>query len=135
MFHKLGLAKPLGFGSVKIGVEKIKILKPKKRYSSINDDGWKIVDDTKRDWINIFKSAMKEKYNKDFDTLESIRDLKAILSSTELPVHYPRTSEQPDPQGRNYEWFEQNKKNRKYGKKPLKLASEDTKGFPVKFGP
>jgi len=131
MFHKLGLAKPLGFGSVKLGVKKIKILKTRERYSSIVDDGWKTVgSEKKRNWIKTFKAAMEEKYDKNFDSLENVRDLKAILSSTELPVHYPRSSETPDPDGRNFQWFMNNKRR---GKMPLELATEDTKGFPVKF--
>ena len=131
MFHKLGLAKPLGFGSVKLGVKKIEILKPKERYGSITGNGWETVgDDKKKDWINVFKAAMKEKYNKDFDKLKNIADLNAILSSSKLPVHYPRSSEIPDPDGRNFDWFMDNKRK---GKIPLELATEDTKGFPVKF--
>ena len=48
MFHKLGLAKPLGFGSVKIGIKKIEILKPKERYGSITGNGWEAVGDDKK---------------------------------------------------------------------------------------
>jgi CRISPR-associated protein (TIGR03986 family) len=135
MFHKLGMGKPLGFGSVKVDVNEIKILNLKERYSSFEANGWKEIGTEKQaEWVKqfkaTFKATMKDKYGKDFNDLESIKDLKAILSSTELSVHYPRISEQPDPQGRNYEWFTENKR---YGQKPLKLATEDTEGFPVQF--
>jgi len=62
--------------------------------------------------------------------LENIKDLKAILSASNLPVHYPRTTEKPTPEGKNFEWFMQNKKD---GKMPLKLADEDTEGFSLQF--
>lgn len=131
MFHKLGIGKPLGFGSVKIEINTIEIINLKERYSSFEASGWKKVDVEKQaKWVDQFKVAMKNRYGKDFNELENVKDLKAILSSTDLPVHYPRTSEQPDPEGKNYEWFIENKR---YGRKPLKLASEDTEGFPVKF--
>lgn len=132
MFHKLGMGKPLGFGSVKTTIKKMEILQPKERYNSFNNSGWKTIDiEKQKEWVKTFKTAMKDRYGKDFDSLENIMDLKAILSSIELPVHYPRSSERPDPGGRNYQWFMENKKE---GRMPLELAVEDTKGFPVKFG-
>lgn len=140
MFHKLGMGKSLGFGSVKIDVKYIEILDLKERYSSFEANGWKEIDVKKQpERINqfkeAFKTAMKNKYRNDFNNLENIKDLKAILSSTDLPVHYPRTSQKPGSEGKNYEWFVENKKNRKYGQMPLKLATDDTEGFPVKFEP
>ncbi len=131
MFHKLGLGKSLGFGSVKVSVKDVKILEVKERYSSYAKDGWVTINnDKKREWVNLFKKSMTDKYKKDFYELENIKDLKAISSSPSLPVHYPRTSEEPDIEGRNFEWFMQNKK---FGKKPLELATKDTVGFPLEF--
>lgn len=132
MFHKLGMGKPLGFGSVKISIKKLEVLNIKERYSSFKSSGWRVVnkDTYTTKWTNLFKKAMKNRYGKDFDDLENIKDLKAILSSSRLPVHYPRTTEKPTREGRNFEWFMQNKKQ---GKMPLKLAEEDTEGFPLKF--
>ena len=112
MFHKLGLAKPLGFGSVKLGVKKIEILKPKERYGSITGNGWETVgDDKKKDWINVFKAAMKEKYNKDFDKLKNIADLNAILSSSNYwCVPFLRDTH---PMAK-FDWFMDNKEKVKY---------------------
>ncbi|RCV66140.1 hypothetical protein C5S53_00365, partial [Methanophagales archaeon] len=50
------------------------------------------------------------------------------LSAPHLSVHYPRTSD--DVSGENFRWFMQNKQ---YGKEPLRIASEDTAGFPLNF--
>jgi len=133
MFHKLGMGKSLGFGSVRVKINTIEIINPKERYSSYEANGWKKVDVKKQTkWVEQFKVAMKNRYSKDFNELKNVKDLKAILSPANLPVHYPRTSEQPDPEGKNYEWFMENKR---YGRKPLKLASENTEGFPIKFRP
>ena len=131
MFHKLGMGKPLGFGSVKISIKKLEALHIKERYSSFKSNGWKVINkDTYTKWINLFKGTMKNRYGKDFDSLENIKDLRAILSSPRLPVHYPRTSKEPQPDGKNFEWFLENKSR---GKMPLKLADEDTEGFSLKF--
>jgi len=131
MFHKLGMGKPLGFGSVKISIKKLEALHIKERYSSFKSNGWKIINkDTYTKWINLFKGTLKNRYGKDFGSLENIKDLRAILSSPRLPVHYPRTSKEPQPDGKNFEWFMENKR---YGKTPLKLADEDNKGFSLKF--
>jgi len=125
------MGKPLGFGSVKISIKKLEVLHIKERYSSFKSNGWKVINkDAYTKWINLFKGTMKNRYGKDFDSLENIKDLKAISSSPGLPVNYPRTTEEPQPDGKNFEWFMENKKQ---GKMPLKLADEDTEGFPLKF--
>ncbi|GAB6163959.1 hypothetical protein JCM12298_31190 [Desulfothermus naphthae] len=131
MFHKLGMGKPLGFGSVKISINRLEILHIKERYISFNSSGWKIVNkDTYKKWIDLFKNTMKERYNRDFMDLENIKDLKAILTSVNLPIHYPRSTKKPQQDGKNFKWFMENKKS---GKMPLKLADEETEGFPLRF--
>jgi CRISPR-associated protein (TIGR03986 family) len=135
MHHKLGLAKPLGFGSVNLSIknEDIKCLDLKKRYNSFTNFGWGTINvQKKKQCMTLFKEGMRKKYNKPFEQLENIKDLKAILSvpPSVLPTHYPRTSPKPDVSGRNFEWFTQHKR---FGKKPLKIASEDTEGFPLNF--
>jgi CRISPR-associated protein (TIGR03986 family) len=123
--HKLGLAKPLGFGSVKLSIRNIEIIDFKERYSSFTGNGWRTVNDQKkREWFDLFKAAMKNRYGKSFEELNNIRDIQAILSAppSDLPVHYPRISEEPEVSGRNFEWFTKNKV-------PLTIASEDIEGF------
>lgn len=136
--HRLGLGKPLGFGSVTIKVEKMELLDPVQRYKSFGE-GW---DDDKLDqkdgYVAAFKEAMIGRYGDDGDfyKLDNIRDLKALLAeSPDLPIHYPRSTERPQPEGKNYEWFVGNK--RKGGLRiALRLATEDTIGLPLvdKFG-
>lgn len=136
MFHKIGLGKPLGFGSVKLSIINISTLNIKERYGSYSNNGWNIITDLEKMkgiFINKFRDSMKIKHNKNFNELINIMDLKAILSEHALAVHYPRTLREPDPDGRNFEWFVQNKRNRRFGQKPLKKAPEDTSGFPLQF--
>jgi len=126
MHHKLGLAKPLGFGSVKISIKNLKLLNIKNRYQSYSENGWKEIENQKIEELkNEFKKAMKNKYGKSFEELENIKDLKAILSPPHphLPVHYPRM---PSEEGRNFKWF---MRNRKEGE-PLQIACEDH-GLPL----
>jgi CRISPR-associated protein (TIGR03986 family) len=126
--HRLGLAKPLGFGSVTIEVEGIEQFDPIQRYEEFRS-GWE--PDRKEEYIARFKAAMEERYGVEFGELDNIRDLNALLeASPDLPVHYPRSTEQPQPDGKNYEWFMGNK--RKDGPKiALPLATEDTEGLPL----
>lgn len=135
MHHKVGLAKPLGFGSVKLSIKKIEIFDHKERYNSFTNSIWKIANDEKKkqwlkQWLKLFKETMKNKYDNSFEELDNIKDIETILGAPPLSVHYPRTSEKPDVLGENFKWFMQNKR---FGKKPLKIASEDTEGFPLNF--
>ena len=135
MQHKLGLAKPLGFGSVNLSIknENIKCLDLKNRYNSFTNIGWGIINEQKKkQWLTLFKETMRNKYNKPFEQLENLKDLKAILSAppSALPTHYPRTSEKPDVSGRNFEWFMQHKRGERMH---LEIASGDTNGFPLIF--
>ena len=136
--HRLGLGKPLGFGSVTIEVEEMRLLDPIQRYGEFKA-GWNNALERKEDYIAAFQEAMVGWYSDgdgDFYELDNIRDLKALLAeSPDLPVHYPRSTEYPQPEGKNYEWFVGNK--RKDGPRiALRLATEDTGGLPVvdKFG-
>ena len=129
MFHKLGMGKPLGFGSIKINVKDVKILDIMERYSSILNNGWKSILSKKEELINLFKEKMETKYYKTFENLDNIKDLKSILSPASLPIHYPRTEEEPSEEGRNFDWFMNNKKNRI----PLPLAPDDKTGFQLNY--
>jgi CRISPR-associated protein (TIGR03986 family) len=132
--HRLGFAKPLGFGSVKVSVNTVEVLNPCERYASLTTNGWHNVE--RKLWqqqcVEKFKTAMQRRYNKVFDKLKNVQDLKALLGTAPtIAVHYPRppyngTSE-PDPEGKQYEWFIGNKKR----KLALKLALEDTEGLPI----
>jgi CRISPR-associated protein (TIGR03986 family) len=128
-FHRLGYAKPLGFGSVKITIEDVKVIDWKTRFQAIdNKVGWRTLPATQ--WgIAEFEEAMKTIYGKRFNDLENIRDLLAILTEpkTDIPIHYPRSDMHPSPEGKNFEWFEENTSG---PNRALSIPEED-QGFPI----
>lgn len=115
MCHRLGFAKPLGFGSVRLTVIELAVVAPEERYgdSGIDNSGW-------ADWlakqsalIEDFRTALSQIYHRPFARLLNILDLKALLNPPpDLPVHYPRSTPEPDPEGKNFEWFMENKRRR-----------------------
>ncbi|MGC8950154.1 TIGR03986 family type III CRISPR-associated RAMP protein [Chloroflexus sp.] len=111
-FFRLGYAKPLGFGSVKLEVEQVELLDPIARYRSLQTSGWHRALPTERSkWIAAFAEAMKRCYGKPVYELPNIIDLMTLLRDPvpPLPIHYPRTNVHPDPEGKNFEWFVANK--------------------------
>jgi len=129
-FHRLGFAKPLGFGSVKITVSELKVLNPIKRYTALDTPSLIDAKDWKNKLVEKFQKAAAKKFGQSsFDDLPNIKDLRTLLSERpdELPIHYPRTSQVPDAEGKNFEWFMGN--NRK-GFYTLPAATEDN-GLPL----
>ncbi len=106
--HRLGFAKPLGFGSVRINVDSVMTLDPARRYNSLEDDGWQQHADWQKEYVEMLKRELESCYPAgDFENLDNVRDLRALLGDQTpiLPIHYPRTDRVPDPEGRNFEWF------------------------------
>lgn len=149
LFHRLGFAKPLGFGSVKIEVDQVELLQPEKRYQSLQQDGKRLV--TRAEWgqqcLAPFKAAMLPRYGRNagsFEALENVQDLIALLSEPKQcnHIHFPRPPYEdapdkniikPNPEGKQFEWFVGNKKRnaKKFNFKSftLPLAQEDVQGF------
>ncbi|GIV79012.1 MAG: hypothetical protein KatS3mg050_3406 [Litorilinea sp.] len=134
--HRIGYAKPLGFGSAQIEILEVALLAPDVRYSSLaeKNNGWLDKTSDWQGWVDAFKDAMAARYGTPFERLDNIQDLQALLAETPpLPVHYPRPTRQPQAEGRQYEWFVGNKRG---GQTPgprlaLPLAVEDKSGLPL----
>lgn len=135
MFHRLGYAKSLGFGSVKVRVESVKTIDWQRRLQSVDlDAGWKPIDGAQLK--QAFLQNMRDLYGGEFD--EVVADLRALLETPpDLPIHYPRPTRQFDSDHPQYEWFMGNK--RRIGKRGkdlpepvvLDLAKNDTGGLPL----
>jgi hypothetical protein len=80
---------------------------------------------------------MREQYGQQFD--EVLADLRALLGAPpELPIHYPRPTEQFNQTQPQFEWFMGNKRRierRGKGDLPepvaLPLAKDDVHGLPL----
>jgi hypothetical protein len=113
-FFRLGYAKPLGFGSVRLSVVQVELLDPGTRYRSLQTSGWRTATFSERSrWLERFAMAMRRCYGKPLYELPNIVDLIKLLRGPEKGqpqhIHYPRTNPQPDPEGKNFEWFVANK--------------------------
>lgn len=139
--HRLGLGKPLGFGSAKIEVINVRTFNPMARYATVSQeiDGWVEQIGRVHDWIVAFKQAMQARYGVPFEQLANVRDMNALLAaSPPLPVHYPRPTTRPQAEGKQYEWFVGNKRSGQDAgpRLVLRLANEDREGLPLidKYG-
>lgn len=131
-FHRLGLAKPLGFGSVRIEIDNengkgLQGFVPQTRYGTqaLHESGWQtITADERKLYVAVFKRAMVKRYSlaqaskiqeyddntwaAAFETLPNIADLRALLEKEpppQLEIHYPRVDPDPKPDGENFKWF------------------------------
>lgn len=143
--HRLGMGKPLGFGSVKIAIQEegTCCVDHTARYSSIEQEGQQALNANTRRWlIEEFKNAMLTQYaesGQNFYELPNIADIQALLANAApLPVHYPRPMVEAQAEGKNYEWFEGNTRTGKgtYGPRielptPMQEASAGFDGLPI----
>jgi len=129
LVHRLGYAKPLGFGSIKVTIDEVEMVDWPTRLQSLEADaGWQATDPEQIvDLKDKFLHAMRALYDGEFSKV--LGDLCGLLSEPPdgLQVHYPRTDPKPDPEGKNYEWFVGNKK--RIDSVTLDLASEDKRGL------
>jgi CRISPR-associated protein (TIGR03986 family) len=122
-FHRLGGAKPLGFGSVTLAVDWDRSSlqtgdELKQFYSSLIPSSRAPTFNCAKS-IDDFKQAVKEGYQKEF---AEVTFIKAFCQAAQgfsdgKPIHYPRINAKPDPDGKSFEWFTNNevpKKERLY---------------------
>lgn len=96
--HKLGHAKPLGYGSVKMVVTE-KVI----RQLEASDDGLN---------INLKKSSVAETVECPFkETEDIIRNLLKMCDASAIPDNVPVTYPHKDGSDKIFEWFSDNRKN------------------------
>jgi hypothetical protein len=137
--HRIGMAKPLGFGSATVRITGLALLDIKTRYGLLGQDGWVDRLAQKDSWIQSFKNALAERYGQSFETLPNVADLRALLAETPpLPVHYPRVDVRASVEGKNFEWFMGNKRaGRDAGPRlTLPTTGDEEQGLPLmdKYG-
>jgi len=129
-FHRLGMARPLGFGSVKVQVNQVQVIDPGSRYTGLQEDGVAAIQDWHPRFVEPYQIALAKLHDAPgFEDLPPVVDLRVLLAEPAdgLPVHYPRTGYRPDAEGKNFEWFQGN--TRQY-KAALRNPAEDD-GLPL----
>jgi CRISPR-associated protein (TIGR03986 family) len=139
--HRLGGGKPLGFGSVRLSAESLELR---------DGDGWAdwyrslggkvlrgktILDLSDASFgrvVGAFKTAVSEAYGNG-QPFGNVPFIKAFLQAAQgfsdgRPIHYPRLSIAPDPDGKNFEWFVQN--DRREHRYSLRGLDEPDPGLP-----
>lgn len=132
-YHRLGSAKPLGFGSVQLKIKEMELQNGQdwaKFYENLLET--KIASFDAKQHIEAYKEAVKKAYcKKSFEEVSFIKAFKVALRGFDngLPMHYPRTTEKPNPQGESFKWFTAN--NRKNGPRLALPSLEEQQGLPV----
>jgi len=117
-FHKLGGGKPLGFGSIRMGVSgtALGIGQDWREYYSALDS--KEPSRDPKDAVQAFREAIATAYGGDFTQVSFIRAFeKAAVGFSDKPTHYPRVGAPgstgpvaPSPKGENFLWFTENER-------------------------
>jgi CRISPR-associated protein (TIGR03986 family) len=142
-YHRFGGGKPLGFGSVYLEIDwtNTKVGNGaawKNAYENMDDTLNDVLSDQSAGGIiQTFQDAVKRVYgqNKAFDEVPFIKAFLRMAKGFDdsLPVHYPRSQREPNPEGLAYEWFVENERvqqGRIQHGYALPNLSEDT-GLPI----
>lgn len=108
---KLGMGKPLGFGSIRVGVDwaasTIRSAEQLREHLRDLVDGPAVDEETARRWVAEFDVAFRGK------APEVYQSIVAAARGTELATHYPRTgtmNAEAPPQAETYKWFVDNER-------------------------
>lgn len=139
-YHRLGGGKPLGFGSVKLTIiwDKTDLRKGenwRKFYSSLDSTSNSSPREAEAS-IELFQDAVTQAYGNG-KSFEKVRFIEAFCCGCQgfndnKPVHYPRTTTSPNPDGEGFDWFVKNERTGKSG--GLKVALPelwDETGLPL----
>lgn len=110
---RLGTGKPLGFGSARLALLHGGDLRAgsawKQHYRSlVSPSPSRAPADAVDQAVSAFKAAIKEAYKADFDNVPFIAAFKAAAKGASKPIHYPRLTAAPNPEGENFKWFVEN---------------------------
>lgn len=106
-FHRFGGGKPYGFGSVRLEIVSEEIVSGedlKEFYQSLDSDLENSISAAE------CKTAFESVANQ-----EILNAFKVACKGFDdcLPIHYPRTSQRPNPEGKSYEWFVENNRQQR----------------------
>lgn len=121
---RLGMGKPLGFGSVSVRLTGLDLQDGEARradYASLFKAGeggerlkaqGEASSDAAKPLVEAYRAALSALFaGKPFDEVSVIKAFRnAACGIDDLPVHYPRATPAPDGDGKNFEWFVANNK-------------------------
>ena len=159
---RLGGGKPLGFGSTRVRLEGLDLangsgkraeylsflLAPdpataadgdRCRIDAATAGGTDAVRAAAERFIEPFREAIGTAYAQHPAGFADVAFIKAFLAAAcgpedDLPIHYPRAAERPDPEGKNFEWFtrnEQTGRDAPAGNRVGLAALADGEGLPL----
>lgn len=154
--HRLGGGKPLGFGSARIRLTCLDLADgegKRAEYSRFfpKDEADLADKDTQQHYleaqtigecatavqgkVNAFKENIAELYTgqPEASRAADVPFIEAFVQAAcgfddGLPVHYPRNSQAPDPEGKNFEWFMENERTGRDAPSGNQLALDNLAG-------
>jgi CRISPR-associated protein (TIGR03986 family) len=134
-YHRLGGGKPFGFGSVTLAIDATKTdLRTgqdwQTYYSCLLTPPTPASFDPSTP-ISAFKQAVTDAYHTDFSEVSFIKAFCQAARGFEdsKPIHYPRVTPNPTPDGESFKWFTANEKNKTPRQYPLDSLIAD-RGLP-----
>jgi CRISPR-associated protein (TIGR03986 family) len=110
-YFRFGGGRPFGFGSVHLALGSSDLRTGKDlvgRYSAwVSPSPSDHCDYARQE----FEKAVQQSYSAPFTQVPFIKAVLSAFRGTHNPVHYPRISSAPDPDGKSYEWFVKNEKS------------------------
>jgi CRISPR-associated protein (TIGR03986 family) len=113
-YHRLGGGKPLGFGSIHLEVDQANTeLKTGQSLRAFYSTLTALQNPDPADWqstVSTFKQAVVQSYanGKRFEDVPFIAAFAKAAEGYSGPVHYPRITPQPHPDGESFKWFVEN---------------------------
>jgi CRISPR-associated protein (TIGR03986 family) len=111
-YHRLGGGKPFGFGSVRLEVDKNKTdLREGQNWREFYASLLPVKFSEQSTWESTtqkFEQAIVDSYKKPFKKVPFVAAFEKASSGYSGPVHYPRVTPQPQPNGESFEWFVKN---------------------------
>ncbi len=110
-YHRLGGGKPLGFGSVRLEIDPAGTdLRAgaawKAWYSSLDTTPTPPYDTAVAEpFVTKFQDEVARVYRSPFEQVSFIKAVLRAARGFDKPIHYPRATRVPHPEGRAYEWF------------------------------
>jgi CRISPR-associated protein (TIGR03986 family) len=120
-YHRLGGGKPLGFGSVTLQADweqsDLRTGEDWQKYYSSLQTPAQATQFVPKSAIEAFKNAVavKTSYGSDVSGFEEVSFIKAFCQAAKgfddgQPIHYPRNTPNPDPEGESFKWFTENER-------------------------